>query len=430
MPRPHEHRLRTAAQRLGRAHGRLDAEPCVRRSSPSPRHLVPSDRRRRRAGASAGAAPRAPPPQRRTRRGRDARRSALRRRLRFQRDRHRAAAAAAPCDRASGGVRGVLRRRQRRRRARNGDAGDQGGRSRSPDGCRSSGARSPSRSPLPVGETTVRVENVDRRGRRVGTFGAARPRASVGGAAALSRRPASTRVWPGRCDGLAQSVPGDERDLRAEPHHRRRRILERARLLAGGLDPQAGDRGHRARADGREAAAGIDARHLLRRMLLSSDNAAANSLERYFGGSTSGGSALVNALMRSIGLVDTDMYGGYTIGTRTLAATPGIPARVEEQPYWGRGQAHHRARPRRARTCRLARRRRQGAAAASAPAVHSGRRALSDLPAGRACSEAARSLARCIGCRVSSSRTRQAGSTAPATTPGSCSGAAVSSWSP
>ena len=42
--------------------------------------------------------------------------------------------------------------------------------------------------------------------------------------------------------------------------------------------------------------------------------------------------------MRSIGLVDTDMYGGYTIGTRTLAAAPGIPTRVEEQPYWGRGK--------------------------------------------------------------------------------------------
>ena len=48
-------------------------------------------------------------------------------------------------------------------------------------------------------------------------------------------------------------------------------------------------------------------------MLTYSDNAAANSTEAYFGGSTSGGSALVNSLMRSVGLVDTEMYGGYEL---------------------------------------------------------------------------------------------------------------------
>jgi hypothetical protein len=73
-------------------------------------------------------------------------------------------------------------------------------------------------------------------------------------------------------------------------------------------------------------------------MLLLSDNAAANDLERYFGGSTSGGSAHVNALMRSIGLVDTDMYGGYILGTRRLSWHPGLPSRVEEQPSWGIGK--------------------------------------------------------------------------------------------
>jgi beta-lactamase class A len=77
---------------------------------------------------------------------------------------------------------------------------------------------------------------------------------------------------------------------------------------------------------------------LLRRMLLQSDNAAANDVERYMGGSTSGGSALVNALMRSIGLVDTEMYGGYVIGTRRLSSEPGIPNRVEDQPHWGVGK--------------------------------------------------------------------------------------------
>ena len=77
---------------------------------------------------------------------------------------------------------------------------------------------------------------------------------------------------------------------------------------------------------------------LLRSMLWYSDNAAANQVEQYFGGSTSGGSALVNALMRSIGLVHTEMYGGYVIGTRTLAAAHEIPSRVDEQPHWGLGK--------------------------------------------------------------------------------------------
>ncbi len=79
---------------------------------------------------------------------------------------------------------------------------------------------------------------------------------------------------------------------------------------------------------------------LLRQMLTYSDNAAANATERYYGGSTSGGSALVNALMRSIGLADTEMYGGYmldSVGAQRSLATA-IPLRVDSQPYWGRGK--------------------------------------------------------------------------------------------
>lgn len=80
---------------------------------------------------------------------------------------------------------------------------------------------------------------------------------------------------------------------------------------------------------------------LLRRMLAYSDNAAANSTERYYAGSTSGGSALVNALMQSIGLVDTEMYGGYSLdalGGPPRALAGGIPLRVDSQPSWGRGK--------------------------------------------------------------------------------------------
>jgi hypothetical protein len=75
-------------------------------------------------------------------------------------------------------------------------------------------------------------------------------------------------------------------------------------------------------------------------MLVYSDNAAANSAERYYGGSTSGGSAIVNAMMRSLGLVDTEMYGGYELDalepSRGLAG--GIPLQVDSQPSWGIGK--------------------------------------------------------------------------------------------
>ena len=80
---------------------------------------------------------------------------------------------------------------------------------------------------------------------------------------------------------------------------------------------------------------------LLRRMLTYSDNAAANATETYYGGSTSGGSYFVNALMQSLGLVDTEMYGGYeldAVGDTTRWLAGGIPLRVDSQPYWGRGK--------------------------------------------------------------------------------------------
>ena len=82
-------------------------------------------------------------------------------------------------------------------------------------------------------------------------------------------------------------------------------------------------------------AAGSRLDGLLRDMLLYSDNDAANAIETYFGGSTSGGSARVNELMRSLGLNDSEMFGGYE---RTVAARRPIPVRVDSQPYFGRGK--------------------------------------------------------------------------------------------
>ena len=52
---------------------------------------------------------------------------------------------------------------------------------------------------------------------------------------------------------------------------------------------------------------------LLWQMLVYSDDRAANELLEAIGGSTSGGSARVNAMMRTLGLTDSDMYGGYIV---------------------------------------------------------------------------------------------------------------------
>jgi beta-lactamase class A len=75
---------------------------------------------------------------------------------------------------------------------------------------------------------------------------------------------------------------------------------------------------------------------LMRAMLVSSDNRAANTLEAAIGGSVSAGSDLVDAAMRSAGLTGSEMYGGYVIGT-AAGPTP-IPLRVDEQPRWGVGK--------------------------------------------------------------------------------------------
>jgi len=73
---------------------------------------------------------------------------------------------------------------------------------------------------------------------------------------------------------------------------------------------------------------------LLRRMIAYSDNASANALEVWLGGSTSAGGAKVDGLMHSVGLRDTIMYGGYELGTFARR----IPVRAEEQPSFGTGK--------------------------------------------------------------------------------------------
>ena len=84
-------------------------------------------------------------------------------------------------------------------------------------------------------------------------------------------------------------------------------------------------------------AAGSSVDRLLWSMLVHSDNAAANSLLVRLGGSTSGGAGRVNALMRSLGVRDSLMYGGYATATLTQTARP-IPLLVNEQPSIGIGK--------------------------------------------------------------------------------------------
>jgi beta-lactamase class A len=63
---------------------------------------------------------------------------------------------------------------------------------------------------------------------------------------------------------------------------------------------------------------------MLRRMLIESDNTAANEAE-----STFGGGSRVDELLQAIGIGDTWMGGGYLRGTAYL---PPIPLRIERQP--------------------------------------------------------------------------------------------------
>lgn len=77
---------------------------------------------------------------------------------------------------------------------------------------------------------------------------------------------------------------------------------------------------------------------LLGKMLVSSDNDAANALEVWLAGSTSAGSERVNETMRALGMADSLMYGGYETPRRPAAAAATIPIRVESQPAFGVGK--------------------------------------------------------------------------------------------
>jgi hypothetical protein len=196
--------------------------------------------------------------------------------------------------------------------------------------------------PLPAHEVRVRVETVDRRGRHAGR--------TVRHVLGLPRvaRPVER---PLRLD------PRLERDLTRLATGYRGTAAAYVENLATGAGAAWNARATfpaastlklaiavtlLGRADG-PPARGSELDGLLRRMLIPSDNEAANRLLVLLGGSTRGGGALVNAAMRSIGLERTEMYGGYVLGTslappRGLAGR-GVPLTVVSQPAWGIGKA-------------------------------------------------------------------------------------------
>ena len=194
---------------------------------------------------------------------------------------------------------------------------------------------------LPLGEVSVRVVTVDGEGRRasatvphvLGVPQAAAPRgrtARLDGALSLGVRGAAASF------GSTSGIYVESLTTGAGAAWNARASFPAASTLKLAIGVTALTRAAETPAHG----SALDA--LLRRMLVDSDNAAANAVERSFGGSTSGGSALVNGLMRSIGLVDTEMYGGYEVepygtGAGRLPAAA-IPVRVESQPSWGRGK--------------------------------------------------------------------------------------------
>ena len=192
------------------------------------------------------------------------------------------------------------------------------------------GGRDTFRVPLPARDVNVRIVAVDARGRerastQVGpVFGlppaaAPRPTGSVQEAVLARRLRKLLRAYPGAAGGYVKNlVTGKGAAWNAKARFPAGSTLKLG-IAVEALRSLRGPPGRGTSLDG-----------LMRAMIISSDNAAANQLEVAFGGSTSGGSARVNAMMRSLGLVDSEMYGGYATGNPRASAA--IPIRVDEQP--------------------------------------------------------------------------------------------------
>lgn len=191
--------------------------------------------------------------------------------------------------------------------------------------------------PMPAGPTSVRVTTIDGRSRRSSQLVVAvwaLPPASV----PQDRAPRLDVALATRIRGVLRRYGGTQgvyvQDLRTG---------RGASWNAGARFP-AGSTLKLAiavtvlRALERKPEAGSRLSTLLDRMLVLSDNAAANELEVWLAGSTSAGSDRVNETLRALGLRDSLMYGGYETTRRSAAASAPIPIRVERQPRFGAGK--------------------------------------------------------------------------------------------
>lgn len=191
---------------------------------------------------------------------------------------------------------------------------------------------------LPTGDGTITLAGVRRDGSRVrsgpvgpvfGLPAAARPRAPLARLdPALQRRvSALVRAFPGIAAAYVQDLStGAGAAWNARARFPAASTLKLA-IAVEVLRSTTGPPGPGSALDG-----------LLRRMIVDSDNKAANALEVLVGGSTSGGSARVDALMRELGLLDSEMFGGYLLEEDDQLALTPIPLRVEASPSFGRGK--------------------------------------------------------------------------------------------
>jgi hypothetical protein len=190
--------------------------------------------------------------------------------------------------------------------------------------------------PLPSRDVTLRVTAVDGSGRRASTlvgpvFGLPREAAPYAGpipalrgyedAALASTVRGMARRFPGICGLFVQ----DLRTGAGAAWNARARFPAASTLkLAIAVELMRELRGI--------PAPGSRLAGLLWRMLVYSDDRSANELLAEMGGSTSGGSGRVNAMMRALGLADSEMYGGYIVES-SLARSP-IPLEILARPYF------------------------------------------------------------------------------------------------
>lgn len=190
--------------------------------------------------------------------------------------------------------------------------------------------------PLPSRDVTIRVTSVNAMGDRASTtvgpvYGlprAARPHALKG---SLDRRlQRHVRKLVHAFPGTSAVYVQDLRTGKGAAWNARARFMGASTLKLGIAIEVLRVLGGKPAADSRIG-------KLFQRMLVYSDNKAANDLQVWLGGgSIYTGSARVTATMKALGLYDTSINGGYILGTADRLP---IPLRVDEQPsYYSTGK--------------------------------------------------------------------------------------------